>query len=136
MDHGSGETHQSPPNENISGTLPTEPQPVTRFSGRFNYSVHDSLCGYVLQAARRGRSARFCDAPAVPGSSYCARHRALCQVAPDSAAAAPIRSALDRAAERTAPPPARLDAVALPELDEEDADALEALDLPRAESEE
>jgi hypothetical protein len=90
----------------------------------------------VLRAAGRGRPAQFCDAPAVPGSSYCARHRALCQVAPDSAAAAPIRSALDRAAERTAPPPAQLDAVALPEPDEPDEDALAELDLPRAEPEE
>ena len=132
MDHGFGETHQSPPNKNISGTLPAAHPPVTSAAAGFNHDVQFHPCGYVLREARPGRPARFCDAPAMPGSSYCARHRALCQVSPDSAAAAPIRSALDHAAERTAPPPPRLDAVALPEPYEEDEDALAELDLPHA----
>ena len=136
MDQDFGQTHRSPSNENISGTLALPHPPVTCEAARINHDVYRRPCGFVLREARRGRPARFCDAPAVPGSSYCARHRAVCLVAPDSAAAAPIRRALDRAAERTAPPPPRLDAVELPEPDEADEDAFAGLGLPPAGAEE
>src|SRR5258706_16239042 len=45
-------------------------------------------CGYVARAGwRYGGATPFCDAPALPGSSYCAGPRALCTIAPGSAAA-------------------------------------------------
>lgn len=40
-------------------------------------------CGYVVAAMwRYGAPDPFCDAPALPGSSYCEAHHALCAVDP------------------------------------------------------
>jgi hypothetical protein len=129
MDRSESARHDSPQLENISGTISSIPVSVDHKSDNNNHCEHIDLCGYVI-GHRRGQMARFCDAPATPGSSYCARHRALCQVPPDAAAAAPIRAALVRAAERTGPAPPRLGAVALPDpLDMDDGDLAE-LDLP------
>lgn len=74
--------------------------------------------------------ARFCGKPAVARSPYCARHRALCRVAPGTAAAARIIRAQARAADRGALPPPHLAACAVPEPPEtpEAEDALTALD--------
>lgn len=130
MEQGARHLHGSSPHENISRTIAPPPETVTRRVEQFNHSVQTDPCGYVLEEGSGGGTARFCDAPAVPGSSYCAGHRALCQVAPNSAAAAPIRAELARAAERATLPPPRLDAIAVPEPFEECGDDV-AADLPR-----
>jgi hypothetical protein len=77
----------------------------------------------------------FCDAPALPGSSYCAQHRALCIVAPGSAAAERAARTLDEAAAAASGSPGELeflDAAAVPELDAaaERDDIAACLDLP------
>lgn len=77
----------------------------------------------------------FCDAPALPGSSYCARHRALCILAPGSAAAESAARALDAAAAAAPAPPrelAFLGAASVPELEAaaERDDIAACLDLP------
>ena len=77
----------------------------------------------------------FCDAPVVPGSSHCPRHRALCVVLPHSAEGAAASSALAAAAETTPPPPpelAFLDPLALPEAEAEPEprDLRGVVDLP------
>jgi hypothetical protein len=55
-------------------------------------------CGYIV--AGTGGRARFCDAPAERGSSYCRRHRALCAVDPGSPEAAAILAEFEEEAER------------------------------------
>jgi hypothetical protein len=81
-------------------------------------------CGYVI-AESRGGLPRFCDAPAMRGSSYCIRHRALCQVVPGSAAAAQI------AAELASVQLGAVALVAIPEpLDDAVDEALAEFDLP------
>ncbi|HUZ74060.1 MAG TPA: hypothetical protein VMU87_13850 [Stellaceae bacterium] len=62
-------------------------------------------------------------------SPYCARHRALCRIAPGTEAAARIARAQARAADRAAPPPPYLAACAVPDPVEaaEPDDALAAL---------
>jgi hypothetical protein len=55
-------------------------------------------CGYVIAEGDAG--VQFCDAPAERGSSYCARHRALCVVAPDTPQGRAIAAALVREAAR------------------------------------
>ena len=57
-------------------------------------------CGYIVSGA--GGAARFCTAAAERGSSYCRRHRALCQVDPDTPEAAAIIA--DFEAESCRPP--------------------------------
>lgn len=95
-------------------------------------------CGYVdAEAWHYGEGNPFCDAPALPGSSYCARHQALCAVAPDSPAGAAAARALAEAADAaTVPPPelAFLAAVTLPELEAEaePGDIAACVDLPPA----
>ena len=84
---------------------------------------------------RYGGATPFCDAPALPGSSYCAGHRALCTIAPGSAAAETAALALDRAAAAAPSPPPELgflDAASVPELDAaaEPEDIAACLDLP------
>ena len=77
----------------------------------------------------------FCDAPALPGSSYCAQHRAICIIASGSAAAEIAARMLDKAA-AAAPRSLRglayLDAAAVPELEAaaERDDIAACLDLP------
>jgi hypothetical protein len=77
----------------------------------------------------------FCDAPALPGSSYCAQHRARCVIAPGSAAAERAARSLDEAAAAASASPgelAFLDAAAVPELEAaaERDDIAACLDLP------
>jgi len=93
-------------------------------------------CGYVaLVGWRYGAAPPFCDAPALPGSSYCAHHRSLCIIAPGSAAAELAARTLDAAAAAAPAPPrelAFLDAAAVPELEAaaERDDIAACLDLP------
>jgi hypothetical protein len=89
----------------------------------------------VRDGWRYGEAAPFCDAPALPRSSYCAHHRALCTIAPGSTAAETAGRALDHIADAaSAPPPelAYLDAASVPELEAaaEPADIAACLDLP------
>ena len=74
----------------------------------------------------------FCDAPALPGSSYCAQHRALCVIAPGSAAAARAARTLDEVAAAAPGELAFLDGAAMPELEAaaERDDIAACLDLP------
>jgi hypothetical protein len=79
--------------------------------------------------------APFCDAPALPGSSYCERHRALCEIAPRSPAGLAAARALTRDADAAPPPPADLAflaASAPPEIEAEaePQDIAACLDLP------
>jgi hypothetical protein len=79
----------------------------------------------------------FCDAPAVPGSSYCAHHHAICVIAPGSAAAEMAARRLEEAAAAARASPrdlAFLDAAAVPELEAaaERGDIAACLDLPPA----
>jgi hypothetical protein len=107
--------------ENIQGTIIQARLPVTG-----NRTAEP--CGYVM--ATGAGAVRFCDAPAQRGSSYCAHHRALCQVAPGTPEAAAIAAELAREADR--PPPPALDGNPVLEIDEtEPEDALASLDLPR-----
>jgi hypothetical protein len=75
-------------------------------------------CSYVdAEAWRYADPSPFCDAPAVRGSAYCARHQALCRLAPGSPAAIAAAEALAQAGE-TPPPPRELgflDALPIPE---------------------
>jgi hypothetical protein len=86
------------PKKNITGTIPQDTAPVMENRARRAAAP----CGFVV-AGEDGRDG-FCDAPAERRSSYCARHRALCQVAPASAGAASILAEFARAAERATPP--------------------------------
>jgi hypothetical protein len=66
---------------------------------------------------------RFCDAPALPGSAYCAEHHARCAVRPDSAAGRRAIRRLKHAAGQAADPPrdlAHLASVEVAELDSGD----------------
>ena len=93
-------------------------------------------CGYVVRAGwRYGMAPPFCDTPALPGSSYCAQHRALCIIAPGSAAAEIAARMLDKAAAAAPKSPrelAFLDAAGVPELEAaaERDDIAACLDLP------
>ena len=63
-------------NENISGTINDAAPEVKR------------LCAYIEAESWEAGSPPFCDAPARPGSSYCARHAGRCAcdvVVPDEA---------------------------------------------------
>lgn len=107
--------------ENITGTITEARHPVTA-----NRAAEP--CGYVVAEGPGG--VRFCDAPALRGSSYCPHHRALCQVAPGTPEAAAIVAALAREADRPPLPGVGCDPVL--ELDEtEPEEALATLDLPR-----
>jgi hypothetical protein len=86
----SGSHPISPLYLNKTGTLHGLPVAVTAesacdlrgdFEGR--QASDRPRCGYVVAATwRYGAPDPFCDAPALPGSSYCAAHRALCAVDP------------------------------------------------------
>jgi hypothetical protein len=98
--------------------------------------VAPALCGYVARAGwRYGMAPPFCDAPALPGSSYCAHHRALCILVPGSAAAESAVRMLEEAAAAAPAPPrelAFLGAASVPELEAaaERDDIAACLDLP------
>jgi hypothetical protein len=89
-------------------------------------------CCFVLSGA--GEAPRFCDAPAAPGSAYCARHRAVCSVPPRSATGRRLLRRLRRDAGDVAGPPpelAFLASVAVPEPDcgDEAEDLVACLDV-------
>lgn len=123
--------------ENITRTIAQPPALVTLQLVTGNGAAAPDRCGYVVREGwRYGMAPPFCDAPALPGSSYCAHHRALCIVAPGSAAAERAARRLDEAAAaESAPPPGELeylDAAAVPELEAaaERDDIAACLDLP------
>ena len=66
--------------------------------------AHPAICAYVAATAwRYGAGGPFCGAPALPGSSYCAPHHALCALVAGSAeAAGAARAQADAGGE---PPP-------------------------------
>lgn len=75
-------------------------------------------CGYFLEAERR-----FCDAPALPGSSYCLAHHRRCQVRPGSDEAARVLRGFEQAARNMGALPSELAFLASvepPELDSAD----------------
>ena len=89
----------------------------------------------VREGWRYGMAPPFCDAPAAAGSSYCAQHRAVCVIAPGSAAAEMAARRLEAAAAaspRSVRQLAFLDAAAVPELEAaaERDDIAACLDLP------
>jgi len=115
------------PYENITRTIARPPALVTLPLVASSAAAPDR-CGYVVREGwRYGMAPPFCDTPALPGSSYCAQHRAICILAPGSAAAARAARALDEAA---APAPREL--AFLPELEAaaERDDIAACLDLP------
>src|ERR1700690_1400084 len=65
-------------------------------------------CSYVVAERRRGADAVFCDAPALPGTSYCAGHLRLCVVGPGSAEGRAREAALLAEAEDAPAPPREL----------------------------
>ena len=121
-----GSRHWLGPGENISRTLADFGTPVTDFPGA-------EPCGYII--AGEGRGALFCDRPAVRGASYCARHRALCQVRPGTPEAAAIIADLAREAERPNRPCVSHDPIPEPLEETEPEEVLAALDLPGADTE-
>lgn len=135
------ERHDTAPfDENISGTLsPTLSVPpafVIADSDLYNFGEQNrrARCSFVLaENWRYGEPDPFCGAPARPGSSYCARHQALCAVARDSDAAARILADQAHAAAAATAAPDDLAPSALPEaVVTEPEEAFLALDLPRA----
>jgi len=127
--------------ENKSATLETIAEansPVTSNSKVINFYVYRLKwrCGFVVA---QGDRHPFCDRPALKGSSYCARHHALCTVAPDSDEAARLLREQDRISAESAPPPpelAQLAAADLPEpMDESDAERLAGIELARERAE-
>ncbi len=114
----------TPTRENKTGTFLTAAGVAVTIEPR---APRAGRCGYVVAAGR----APFCDRPALPGGSYCARHRARCTVAPASPGFAALAALQVRVA--SAPPPelAGLGAPAPPEpVDENDDERLAGLDLP------
>jgi len=116
--------------------LPQSPEGASgNKESNFVSSSFTHRCGYVFGAAdERGRD-RFCNAPAMVGSSYCARHRARCTADPQSPKGRAIAVALRWHAEHAPGPPSQcthLDAAILPEpmLPEEPRDLLALLDYP------
>ncbi|HTC18474.1 MAG TPA: hypothetical protein VK690_05125, partial [Stellaceae bacterium] len=119
-------------NSGTSGTIGGVNSPVTCIAKVCDQyeSKPGGRCGFVVAP---GSSQPFCDAPALPGSSYCARHHALCAVKPDSDEAARLLRDQDSAAARAGPPPPELGFLAAgdpPErIEENDAEKLAGLDL-------
>jgi hypothetical protein len=103
------------PEENKSGTMLGDPAPTVKpwdGAGNRSYAAVPG-CGFVLDG---GGATRFCDAPALPGSSYCRRHHALCQVSPGSREGARLAARQAAAAEHVLPPQlAGLPAIVEPE---------------------
>ncbi len=123
-------SHSVSSHENTTGTIAGRPPVVIRAASA------PAHCGYVgADRWRFGDGSPFCDAPAAPGSSYCERHRALCAIAPGSAAGRALAQALARAADSPGVPPpelAFLAAAAIPELEAEAerGDIAACVDLP------
>lgn len=95
-------------------------------------------CVYVMTAQwRYGRPDPFCGAAALPGSSYCAEHRSLCEV--DPASEEGRRLAVDQAEAAQAALPAEFPPLAAPEalqdldpIDHDPSAALAELDRSAA----
>jgi hypothetical protein len=105
------------------GFLAAHEQNITGTYAPFN------PCSFILNEEG---APKICDAPAVRGSPYCARHRALCVVAPDSPEGAAILREIERAAEEAPPPtvgPMLVREMLEPVAPEE---AAHSIDLPRA----
>jgi hypothetical protein len=120
--------------ENVSGTrsIDDEHRVVERDDGVLNRrrKGEAARCGYVADARwHYGAGSPFCDAPAVAGTSYCARHLALCTVPAASPEGARLAAEQRRAAEFAAGASGAAGLVDLPDIDDE-ADALAALPLP------
>lgn len=93
-------------------------------NGMVNPAGTLSQCSFIVtERWRFGGAEPFCNAPAVPGSAYCARHLAHCAAAPETE--------LALAGEVEAPPPPPelryLREAALPEVLPEAEDELRAL---------
>lgn len=87
----------------------------------------DEACVYITAPTWRAGTAPFCGAPALPGSSYCARHALLCGVDAASERGEQIAAEQDAAAAMSLLPD--LGICAVPEPLEEEG-ALEAWDFP------
>ncbi len=138
MDKGGGHAALSH-ERNISGTSTADTRPDKDNSENYNLHEHPERgCAYVVTSASRAGAPRFCSRAAMPGSPYCAGHRALCCVAPGSARAARLVACEDAVA--AAPPPelAHLAACAVLEPGDpaEDADDVAALARSRADGDE
>jgi len=82
-------------------------------------------CGFVVpEAWSYGGAEPFCNAPALPGSSYCARHRALCVVPARSAKGRGLARDLERLIDGLVSVPEPIEAVEAEEI-------LALLELPR-----
>ena|SRR5579883_831102 len=124
-------------NENKKETIADSGWIVTSLSeGRPIAAERRRSCSFIAaEGWTYGRGDPFCDAPALPDSSYCERHRALCEIAPHSPAGLAAAHALVRTADIAPPPPADLaflSASAPPEVDAEaePKDIAACLDLP------
>jgi hypothetical protein len=109
-----------PLSENITGTIQLSPDLVIIESDKLYLCGYSGSprCSYVeAEDWHYGDASPFCDAPTVPGSSYCARHKALCHLAPGAEAATPP-------AEPGQPDPPE------PLIPTEPEEVLPALDLP------
>src|SRR5579883_510785 len=123
--------------ENITRTIADSGCVVTSLSrGSSSAAERRRSCSFIAaEGWTYGMDAPFCDAPALPGSSYCERHRALCEIAPRSPAGLAAARALTRDADAAPPPPADLAflaASAPPEIEAEaePQDIAACLDLP------
>lgn len=117
--------------KNNTRTLREIPEFVTVDRDTNNVRLRNrERCAFIVAEPSGSGVRQTCAAPAVARSPYCARHRALCRVAPGTEAAVRIAQAQVHAADGTAPPPPHLAACAVPEaLDPADPDdALLALD--------
>lgn len=136
----SGSHSISPLYGNKKRTMHGLPVAVTAESARDDVGAdHDvrsskrRRCGYVVAAAwRYGAPNPFCEAPALPSSSYCAVHHALCAV--DPATEEGRRLASGQAAAALTILPDGFPPLAAPEpLPETEPDeALAEIDLPAA----
>lgn len=112
--------------ENISGTIASGNDFQKGEFGRRNPGLPSRPgCAYVVTMGRHGRAPRFCTEPAVAGSPYCARHRALCRLAPGTRPA----MAADRAADAPPPELAHLAACAVLDPADPDEDAAEGAEM-------
>jgi len=110
--------------ENKSRTKIARDATAVNENGMVNPADTRSQCSFIVTARWRfGGADPFCNAPAVPGSAYCARHLARCAAAPES------ELALAGDVEAPPPPPELryLREAALPELLPEAEDELRAL---------
>jgi hypothetical protein len=127
----------SPRKKNISRTIPCATASVTDESDVLDGIADErpgrERCGYVMAAQwRYGAGDPFCNAPAVRGSSYCAEHRALCEVDPETIEGQLLAG--DQAAAAHAVLPDEFPSLTAPEAlpDVEPDEGLAAIDVPPA----